>query len=102
MPRQQPWHGRPAPLAAPSARRAACPLSPAADGPPAFAPAPDVEPVTFVGRTHGRIVPARGDNQFGWDPVFEPDGFDQTYAQMDKSVKNTISHRWALCWCWCW
>lgn len=26
---------------------------------------------TFVGRTPGRIVPARGDNNFGWDPVFE-------------------------------
>ena len=27
---------------------------------------------TFVGRTDGRIVPARGDNQFGWDPVRRP------------------------------
>ena len=27
----------------------------------------------FDGRTPGKIVPARGDNQFGWDPVFEPD-----------------------------
>jgi hypothetical protein len=48
----------------------------------------------FVGRTDGRIVPARGDNQFGWDPVFEPEGFGETYAEMDKGVKNTISHRW--------
>lgn len=47
----------------------------------------------FVGRTHGRIVPARGDNQFGWDPVFEPEGFEETYAEMDKTIKNTISHR---------
>ena len=30
---------------------------------------------------------------FRWDPVFLPDGFDQTYAEMPKSVKNTISHR---------
>jgi inosine triphosphate pyrophosphatase len=30
---------------------------------------------------------------FGWDPVFKPDGFEETYAEMDKTVKNTISHR---------
>lgn len=48
----------------------------------------------FVGRTPGRIVPAAGDNQFGWDPVFQPDGYSETYAQMDKGVKNTISHRY--------
>jgi len=46
-----------------------------------------------VGRTDGRIVAARGDNQFGWDPVFEPAGFDETYAELDKTIKNTISHR---------
>jgi len=47
----------------------------------------------FVGRTPGKIVPAQGSNDFGWDPVFMPDGFDQTYAEMDSQVKNTISHR---------
>ncbi|KIY98646.1 nucleoside-triphosphate pyrophosphatase [Monoraphidium neglectum] len=60
----------------------------------AYAPGPGVEPVVFVGRTHGRIVPARGDNQFGWDPIFEPEGFDETYAELDKDIKNTISHRY--------
>jgi inosine triphosphate pyrophosphatase len=30
----------------------------------------------------------------GWDACFEPAGFDQTYAQMPKEVKNTISHRY--------
>jgi inosine triphosphate pyrophosphatase len=53
-----------------------------------------VEPITFVGQTPGRIVPAQGDNNFGWDPIFLPDGFDQTYAELDKDVKNTISPRW--------
>ena len=48
----------------------------------------------FVGRTPGKIVPARGDNNFGWDPVFQPDGFEETYAQMDKTIKNKISHRY--------
>mmetsp|Transcript_36523 Transcript_36523/g.90122 ORF Transcript_36523/g.90122 Transcript_36523/m.90122 type:complete len:95 (-) Transcript_36523:107-391(-) len=60
----------------------------------AYTDGPDSEPVVFVGRTEGRIVPARGPTDFGWDPVFEPDGFDKTYAEMDKSVKNTISHRY--------
>ena len=37
----------------------------------AYSSGPGAEVVTFVGRTQGRIVPARGDNQFGWDPIFE-------------------------------
>lgn len=55
---------------------------------------PDIEPLVFVGRTEGRIVPARGPSDFGWDPVFEPFGYGQTYAEMDKELKNTISHRY--------
>lgn len=55
---------------------------------------PGEEPVTFVGRTPGKIVPARGPNAFGWDPVFEPDeGGGQTYAEMDKDAKDALSHR---------
>ena len=61
----------------------------------AFAAGPGAEPVLFEGRTPGKIVPARGDNQFGWDPVFQPDeGGGLTYAEMDKAAKNTISHRY--------
>ena len=30
---------------------------------------------------------------FDADPIFEPEGFNQTFAEMDKRVKNTISHR---------
>ncbi len=48
----------------------------------------------FEGKTPGRIVEPRGPRDFGWDPCFQPDGFDETYAEMDKSVKNTISHRY--------
>lgn len=59
----------------------------------AFTPGPGVEPEVFVGQTPGVIVPARGDTVFGWDPIFQPDGYDQTYSEMDKATKNTISHR---------
>lgn len=54
---------------------------------------PEVEPLVFVGKTHGKIVAPRGDVGFGWDAVFEPTGHGLTYAEMDSAVKNTISHR---------
>ncbi|TQD94452.1 hypothetical protein C1H46_019942 [Malus baccata] len=47
----------------------------------------------FVDEFQGRIVPARGPTDFGWDPVFQPDGYEQTYAEMPKEEKNKISHR---------
>ena len=55
---------------------------------------PGREVKLFVGRTDGRIVEPRGPTDFGWDPCFQPDGFDQTYAEIDKNIKNTISHRY--------
>jgi inosine triphosphate pyrophosphatase len=58
-----------------------------------YSEGPGSEPITFVGRTPGQIVPARGPTNFGWDPVFLPDGFDETYAEMNKETKNSISHR---------
>eukprot|EP00803_Ostreobium_quekettii_P005553 evm.model.scf_1202EXC.3 EVM.evm.TU.scf_1202EXC.3 scf_1202EXC:31036-33189(+) len=60
----------------------------------AYSEGPGCEPIIFTGRTEGRIVPARGPTDFGWDPVFQPEGFQHTYAQMDKAVKNSISHRY--------
>lgn len=59
----------------------------------AFTPGPNHEPEVFVGRTQGSIVDARGSLDFGWDPVFLPDGSDLTYGQMDKDAKDAISHR---------
>ncbi|KAI8342293.1 inosine triphosphate pyrophosphatase [Chlamydoabsidia padenii] len=59
----------------------------------AYCEGPGHEPIIFEGKTEGNIVPPRGPPAFGWDPVFEPHGFDQTYAEMPKEVKNTISHR---------
>lgn len=56
--------------------------------------ATDPSPQVFVGRTPGVIVPPQGPTTFGWDPVFRPDGYMETYAEMDKAIKNTISHRY--------
>ncbi|KAF1899505.1 hypothetical protein Lal_00019633 [Lupinus albus] len=58
-----------------------------------FAVGPDSEPITFSGKTQGKIVLPRGPNDFGWDPIFQPDGYNQTYAEMPKEEKNKISHR---------
>eukprot|EP00088_Acartia_fossae_P052753 TRINITY_DN5976_c0_g1_i1.p1 TRINITY_DN5976_c0_g1~~TRINITY_DN5976_c0_g1_i1.p1 ORF type:complete len:202 (-),score=18.23 TRINITY_DN5976_c0_g1_i1:460-1065(-) len=48
----------------------------------------------FEGRTEGEIVsPPRGKRDFGWDPIFQPKGFTQTYAELESDIKNGISHR---------
>ena len=48
----------------------------------------------FEGRVDGRILTEqRGTDGFGYDPVFLPDGFDQTFAEMDAATKNSIGHR---------
>jgi XTP/dITP diphosphohydrolase len=46
---------------------------------------------SFEGRVRGRIVAPRGEGGFGYDPIFEHDG--QTFAEMDTTEKNAISHR---------
>ena len=46
----------------------------------AFCPGKGQEVKLFVGECKGSIVEARGDNAFGWDPVFQPDGYDKTFA----------------------
>lgn len=55
---------------------------------------PGEEVKLFQGITHGKIVNSRGHKNFGWDSIFEPDGFVQTYAELDNDVKNGISHRY--------
>ena len=48
----------------------------------------------FEGRVDGRIIESEGgDGGFGYDPLFMPDGFDRTFAQMDGEEKNSVSHR---------
>lgn len=49
---------------------------------------------TFHGEVQGKIVEPRGNKDFGFDACFQPDGYDQTYGEMSKEVKNTISHRY--------
>ncbi|CAF1574708.1 unnamed protein product, partial [Adineta ricciae] len=63
-----------------------------------FCAGPSSEPIAFVGRCPGRIVPARGPNNFGWTSIFQPDDEHgqpdkETFAEMDKTKKNKISHR---------
>ena len=59
----------------------------------AFCQSKNHEPIVFVGKCPGQIVEPRGDNAFGWDPVFQPDGFDQTFAEIALEEKNKVSHR---------
>ena len=51
------------------------------------------EPHLFIGRTEGEIISPRGDNNFGWDPCFQPKNYKETYAEMEEDKKNKISHR---------
>jgi XTP/dITP diphosphohydrolase len=49
---------------------------------------------TFEGKIEGSIIKERiGTQGFGYDPIFLPDGYDKTFAEMDIELKNTISHR---------
>jgi XTP/dITP diphosphohydrolase len=48
----------------------------------------------FEGVCEGRIIEEkRGNNGFGYDPVFIPDGADRSFAEMDMAGKNQFSHR---------
>ena len=49
---------------------------------------------TFEGIVEGQITHERhGDEGFGYDPIFQPDGYDKTFAQLGMDIKNHISHR---------
>ena len=55
---------------------------------------PDGTVKTFFGRSRGRIgYEARGKKGFGYDPVFLPEGFDRTFAEMTPEEKDSLSHR---------
>jgi XTP/dITP diphosphohydrolase len=55
---------------------------------------PDGHSEIFEGYIHGTIVwPQRGDKGFGYDPIFQPNGHNQTFGELDNNVKYSISHR---------
>ena len=57
-------------------------------------PGSPFEPVVEVGEMNGRIIVApRGEFGFGYDPIFIPDGFDRTSAELLPAEKDAISHR---------
>lgn len=47
----------------------------------------------FEGTVEGKIVEPRGDSKFGWDPIFIPNGYNETFAELGSRVKNKISMR---------
>lgn len=54
----------------------------------------DGENHLFEGAIEGTLrEKAIGENGFGYDPIFQPNGYDLTFAQMDSATKNSISHR---------
>ncbi|BET01935.1 Hypothetical Protein NTJ_14753 [Nesidiocoris tenuis] len=59
----------------------------------AYSAGPGCEVLLFQGRTHGQIVEPRGSRDFGWDPCFQPEGYEKTYGELEKEEKNKISHR---------
>jgi len=55
---------------------------------------PDGHDEVFEGVMPGQVVwPMRGDQGHGYDPIFQPDGYDITFGEMDRWEKNRISHR---------
>jgi XTP/dITP diphosphohydrolase len=56
--------------------------------------APNGQDLVFEGKSHGRLVwPSRGTQGHGFDPIFLPDGYTQTFGEMDRWEKNRLSHR---------
>ncbi|HTQ79504.1 MAG TPA: non-canonical purine NTP pyrophosphatase [Thermoanaerobaculia bacterium] len=52
------------------------------------------ETVVAEGATHGTLVlPGRGTQGFGWDPVFQPEGESRTYGELSGAEKDGLSHR---------
>ena len=55
---------------------------------------PDGKKLVARGECHGHILPEpAGDSGFGYDPIFVPDGYQRTFAQLGREEKNKISHR---------
>ena len=55
---------------------------------------PNGEKHIFEGIVRGTLdFEPKGENAFGYDPIFIPDGYDKTFGQLDSSIKDEISHR---------
>lgn len=55
---------------------------------------PDGHTESFEGRVAGTVTwPARGERGFGYDPIFTPNGYSQTFGEMDPEHKHAMSHR---------
>jgi non-canonical purine NTP pyrophosphatase, rdgB/HAM1 family len=55
---------------------------------------PDKTVIAAEGRCYGRIIEScRGNNGFGYDPLFVPEGYGKTLAELSEEEKNAISHR---------
>jgi XTP/dITP diphosphohydrolase len=55
---------------------------------------PGQEPEIFEGEVHGHLVfPPRGARGFGYDPIFVADGMNETFGEIEPSLKHAISHR---------
>lgn len=55
---------------------------------------PDGHDEIFEGKVEGSLTwPMRGDQGFGYDPIFVPEGFDITFGEMDPDKKHQMSHR---------
>lgn len=55
---------------------------------------PDGHVEIFEGEVHGRLIwPLRGERGFGYDPMFVPEGHEETFGEMEPALKHAISHR---------
>lgn len=55
---------------------------------------PDGHDEVFAGAVEGQVTwPMRGEQGHGYDPIFIPDGYEQTFGEMDRWEKNKLSHR---------
>lgn len=49
--------------------------------------------IFFEGQVNGKIVEPKSETSFGWDPIFQPEGYEKTFAEMSLEEKNKISMR---------
>ena len=55
----------------------------------------ETEPLFFEGIVYGQITTElKGNDGFGYDPLFVPQNYHETFAELGSVIKNTLSHRW--------